>query len=55
MESQRPGVKPLDQPLAGYVIWDKVFDFCIPPSFARYQLPPSFLISETRMMLLISQ
>lgn len=25
--------------VAGYMIWDKLFDFCIPPPFNHYQLP----------------
>lgn len=38
MALQRPGVRPPDRPLTGYVSWDKIFDFYIPPPFDHYEL-----------------
>lgn len=52
MELQRPRLKPAFELLGGCVIWDQIFDFCIPPSFDRDQLPDFGLEID---ILLISQ
>ena len=52
MVLQRPRLKPLGQPVGEYVIRDKIFDFCLPPSFDSDPLPGFGLEIE---ILLISQ